>query len=487
MKDSRVEPQENLRLRVLSGLRWTASLRFLGQVLTWFVTILVMRKLSPQDYGLMGMAGVAIVYLTSINELGLGAAIVQKTSIDDKLISQIFGLLIIINMGLYLLCFVSAPLIASFFNESRLVPLIRTMGIQFIIASFTIIPQSLIDREMLFRQKAIVEFVSAVAGSLTALYLALTGWGVWSLVLGAISLNVFRTIGLNFVRPYLHLPSLSLARLSQIISFGGYVTVSRLLWLFYSQADMLIIGKFLGKQLLGFYNVAITLAYLPMERASGIINQVAFPAFSAIQGDINLASKHMLKSVHTVSLLAFPVLWGLSSVAPQLVAVFIGSKWQASVLPLQIISLVIPVRMVSNLLSPVILGLGRADIEVLNGITGSLLLPFSFLIGCQWGIIGVSLSWAIMFPIVFLINLSRVSRTMGVGISGVIASMSKPFLAAAVMYFMVLFLNSVISELDPLSRLALSSIVGALTYVGTILILDRDSYHEVRELLGFLY
>ena len=473
----------SLRQKVLSGLRWSAGLRFFGQLTTWAITLFVIRLLSPQDYGLMGMAGVLITFLTMVNELGLGAALIQRKNLDERTVRQIFGLLLMINLGLFFLCLSTAPLAAAFFNEQRLVPVIRLLSIQFIIASFAIIPQSIIIREMLFKKNSIIELVSAITGSLITLLLALNGWGVWSLVWGSLSLGICRTFGLNLVRPYFQLPHFSYKGIGQAISFGGYVTITRILWLSYSQSDIIIVGKLLGKQLLGVYSVALNLASLPMEKISGIINQVAFPAFATIQTETQKIASHFLKSVRVMSLVAFPISWGISSIAPELVNLVLGEKWSLAIVPLQVLSLVIPIRMISNLMSPTLLGLGRADITFRNVITALLVLPLGFLVGCHWGIIGVSISWAAIFPIVFLCNLSRTARVLKIGMLDVMGVMSRPILASVAMYISVVIIKLFVSEIELTARLALSVVSGTIVYGTMVLTLNREGYHEVLGLM----
>ena len=265
--------------------------------------------------------------------------------------------------------------------------------------------------------------------------------------------------------------------------FGGYVTISRMLWTFYTQADIIIIGKVLGKNLLGFYSVALNLASLPMEKVSGIINQVAFPAFASVQTDLEQVASHFLKAVRIMSLLAFPVLWGISSIAPDLVHVALGEKWGLAIVPLQILSLVIPVRMISNLMSPALLGLGRADINFFNTITASLVLPFGLLIGSHWGIIGVSFAWVAIFPIVFLLNLLRMLRILKTDLSGVVAVMLRPIVSTIVMYISVAIVKIIMSDFDPILRLSLSVFTGTVVYIGMIFTLDRNGYYEVLDLI----
>lgn len=473
----------NLRQKVLSGLYWSAGLRFLGQLMTWIITIVVMRLLSPQDYGLMGMAGIFIVFLGMVNELGLGAALIQKREVSENMIRQMFGLLILVNFCLFLMCILAAPLVASFFEEEKLVPLIRLISVQYIFASFTIIPQSILDRDMRFKEKSIVELISAIAGSLATLLCALKGFGVWSLVWGSLALIFCRTIGFNVIQPSLRLPKFSFEGMRNIISFGGYVTITRILWTLYSQADVIIVGKLLGKHLLGFYSVALTLASLPMQKVSGIINQVAFPAFSTVQTDISQVTSHFLKALRMMSLIAFPVLWGISSIAPDLVRLMLGEKWSLAIVPLQVLSLVIPVRMMSNLMSPALLGLGHADVNFSNVIRLISILPVSLLIGSHWGIIGVSIAWTTIFPVVFLLNLSRMIRTLGIALREALAVMVKPVFSAIVMYISVFAIRVIMSGSDPIIRLPLSVFAGAVVYGCMILIVNREGYHEAMNLI----
>ncbi|MBN2284952.1 MAG: lipopolysaccharide biosynthesis protein [Tissierellales bacterium] len=474
----------SLREQILSGLYWGAGLRFLGQLITWTIAIVVMRLLSPQDYGLMGMAGIFITFLAMVNELGLGAVLIQKRDIDEDMVRQIFGLLLIINFALFSLSLTAAPLVAVFFEEQRLVPLIRLISIQFIMASFVIIPQSIIDREMLFREKAIVDLVSAIAGSLATLALALSGWGVWSLVWGSLTISLCRTVGLNLIRPYLQLPKFSFKGAGRAVSFGAYVTISRILWTLYTQADIIIIGKVLGKNLLGFYSVALNLASLPMQKVSGIINQVAFPAFASVQSDLEQVASHFLKAVRIMSFIAFPVLWGISSIAPDMVNLILGEKWSLAIVPLQILSLVIPVRMVNNLMSPTLIGIGRADVLFLNVVAASLTIPIGFLIGSYWGIVGVSLIWVTIFPVVFLFNLSRTVKVLNIALLNVIKAMAWPFCAASIMYITVMVTRIIIGTVfSQVVSFLLIIITGGLVYLVTIWTVNKEGCREAVELI----
>jgi len=474
----------DIKQKVLSSLGWNGGAKFVGQLVTWAVTIIVMRLLTPEDYGLMAMATVFIAFLALLNELGLGAALVQKQEIDETTLRQAFGVLLVINFCLFLILLLSAPLVGIFFEEQRVVPVIRLLSLQFIIMPFATIPQSLLVREMNFRTISIVDFISAIVGSATTLILAYLGHGIWSLVWGSMATIGSRTIGLNVVSPYPRLPIFSPKRLTKIVTFGGYVTISNVFWFFYTQADIFIIGKLLGKEMLGFYSVAMYLSCSPMEKASGIINQVAFPAFSSVQNDLQKVRSYFLKAVRIMSLLAFPVLWGISSIAPELVGTLLGDKWHLAVLPFQLLSLVISIRMISNLMAPALLGLGRPDISFSNVLFGSIVMPICILIATHWGLVGVSLAWVLVFPLVFLRNLSRAAPVLGLGSSEVLAAMVRPVLAALMMYASIIGTKMIFgTNVQSVAHLILLVIQGAVVYIGVIMSFHRHGFQEVLSLV----
>ncbi len=470
----------DLRKKVLVGLSWSAGARLLSQIFTWTITIIVMRLLIPGDYGLMAMAGFFINFLTLMNELGLGAALIQKKEIDDLFLRQIFGLLLVSNFIFFLMLYASAPLIAIFFSEQRISPIIRISAIQFIMMSFSIIPQSLLMRSMDFKNLSIIDLMSAITQSLVTLILALIGYGVWSLVWGNLTFNLIRTTGLIVASRFICIPSFSMKGLSQTMFFGGYVMISRILWYFYTQADTFIIGKFLGKELLGFYSVSMQLASLPMEKTSGIINQVAFPAFSSIQDDYKKAANYFLKAVRIGSFFAFPILWGISSIAPNLIAILLGDKWQIAAMPLQLISLVIPIRMISNMMSPMLMGIGRADIHFLNVSLASVMMVLGILIGVHWGVLGVSLAWVIVFPAAFLLNMSRVVKVLKIKLLDVVKAMEKPAFGAFIMFVVVISINVLWGiDIKSVKHLIALIFIGLVVYAGMIMSLNKEGYHEL--------
>lgn len=474
----------DIKQKVKSGLGWSAGAKFLGQMLTWSMTLIVMRLLTPGDYGLMAMASFFISFITMLSQLGLGAALIQRPELDERTLRQVSGLLLVINFGCFLLLFLVAPLIAKFFEEQRIIPVLRFLSLQFIIMSFSIIPQSLLDRNMDFRRRSTADFVSAIAGGLISLLLALNGFGVWSLVWGSLGVMVCRTVVLNFFSPFLKMPICSMRGIAQTISFGGLVTINRILWFFFAKADIFIIGKLLGQKLLGFYSVAMEMASLPMEKISPIMTQVALPAFSSIQANRQRAASHFLKAIRILSFISFPALWGISSISGELVAILLGDKWQQAAAPFQLLALVVPIRMIASIGTTAVTALGRPDICFFNGVLSAVAMSISILVGVHWKLIGVSLAWVIVFPLTFVCFLLQVRSVLEVSLKDVLTAVAKPALSAFIMYITVVMLKMFIqTNVKSIAALVCLVIDGILVYGVMILILDR---HRYREALNFM-
>src|SRR5262245_33331658 len=330
-----------LRAQVLSALRWTAASRILAQVVTWGITILVMRQLSPDDYGLLALATIFIGLLSLIAEIGLSSGIIQADSVEGRELRIVFGAVIVMNVALCLVtAFVLAPLTATYFDEPRLTRVMQILGLQFLPNALTVIPIALLERELQFRGRSLVDLASAVGAGVITLVLAYRGFGVWALVWGNLAQVILRAGGLNAIRPFLHLPSLRFSSGGRLFRFGRDVVFARLLWFCYSQADSFIAGKVLGTHSLRLYSVSMHLASLPVQRASAIVNQVAFAAFARANRQVGRVDFHALKSVRALSFFAFPTLWGMSSVAPELIDVLLGPSWAPAIQAFMLLCLV---------------------------------------------------------------------------------------------------------------------------------------------------
>jgi teichuronic acid exporter len=474
----------SLRNQALSGFRWTAGARLTSQLITWSITLIVIRILSPADYGLLAMATVFVSLLAMFSELGLGAAVVQRKDLDERLVRRVFGVVLLVHLTLAALLALSAPLIGAFYGEPRVVLVLRVLACQFVLLAFAVIPDALLQRRMEFRNRSLLDLGSAVLTSFTTLGLALAGAGVWSLVLGSLLGQLCKTVGLNLISPYFKRPDFTLSGMRPLLRFGGQMTVSQFLWMGFSQADILICAKLLGNEVLGFYTVAMHLASLPNQRISGLVNQVAFPAFSSMQNDLQRVATNLLLGARILSFIAFPVLWGLSSVAPEIVAAVLGEKWLPSVSILQAIALIMPLRMIGNFVQVANQGIGRSDVILRNAAWALLIGPLCFFVGAKWGgLQGLALAWLVVSPLVFLQVTLRGLPTLGLRWSALIKAILPTLATAVLMFAAVQLARPLFGEILPLGvRLGGLIALGTATYLLAAMLINRRGLNEVLDL-----
>lgn len=463
-----------LHSEILRGLKWTAGAKLGGQLITWGVTIYVMRLLSPADYGLMAMATVFLALLGMFSEVGLGPALVQSADLSPQVLRRSYGIVWMVNLALFVLVNLLAEPIASFYAEPKLVLVFRALTLQFLIIPLGVIPEVLLQRKLDYKLRSLSEFTSAIVSSVVTLVLALADFGVWALVWGMLATLICKVTMLNVLAPFRVLPSFSLQGMRKLVLFGGNVTASRLLWFFFTQADAVIVGRLLGEHVLGLYSVALHLASLPVQRVSGILNQVAFPAASRFQHDKAAIRTQLLKAIGYISLIAFPLLWGMSCIAYELIPVLLGAGWGDAILPFQILTLVMPFRMIVSILPTITDALGRADVSMRNSLLGCVIMPISFYVGSQWGIIGVAYAWLSAYPVVLLINLLRMLGVIGIPLTDMVRQVMPALVSAAGMYGVVWGVRTVWSASQaPAVALAVEVVVGVGAYVAFSLLCNR--------------
>jgi O-antigen/teichoic acid export membrane protein len=469
-----------IKKQITSGLKWSALSKGTSQLVSWVITIYVIRLLAPGDYGLMAMVSVVIAFLSTFNEFGLGSALVQSKKLNNEEIGAVYGAMLLLGAALSVLLALVSPLIAIFFNEPRLQLLIAVAGLQFLLNAATIVPESMMRRDMTFKPLSMADLTGAIAGSLGTLALAVNHYGVWSLVLGNLAGASIRSAILITLNPRRVSPHLRLRGAKSFLSYGSYMTGAKFVAYFMSQADVLIGAKLLGKEALGLYTVSLQLASLPVDKAMSTVNQVAFSAISRMQDQRHEMQQALLKAIRLLAYLMLPLIYGLASVAPEFIPIALGPNWGGAVLPLQIVAVVIPLRMITAFYATAIYGVGRADLGFKNTLVGAAILPLCFYVGAQWGAVGLAAGWLVGTPTVFLFNFRRSRDALGISFRQLFGALAKPFLSALCMVLALMVIRSALSEtLQPWITLLLLIGVGAIAYGLAAFALDSQLRKEV--------
>ncbi len=474
--------ETSFKTKVLSGFFWLSIGTFVGQFISWASTIVVIRLLLPKDYGLMAMASSVIVLLTTFSELGIGSSIVQAKHITEKEIRQIYGFVITSSAVIFLVCHLAAPVVALFYKEQNLVAILRVMNLNFILIALYIVPQARFIREMNFKTKTAVDVIAHIGSAMTTLILALMGKGVWALVYGALVLNAVKVVAFNAVRPDRLWPIFNVDGSWKIISYGIMLTGSRLLFSFYNQADLIVVGRFLGQSVLGVYAVAMNLAAMPAEKVLPLINQISFTSYSRIQGDMDRVRRNLLRTTRMIAFAGFPIFWGMAVVAPEALPLILGAKWKSSVVPFQLLCIMLPLKALNPILASTVNAVGEVKINLINTAVTVVVMVAAFLIGVQYGILGVCFAWIIAYPATFLFTCLHNLKVLGMPLREYLSEIAFPLLASFVMAGLIFSFRGIL-HYPPVYSLALLISFGIASYLGMILLFKKDEFLEMKRLL----
>ena len=448
--------------------------RATAQLVGWLITIVAMRLLRPADYGLMNLAEIFIGLCVLVNHLGTIPALIQHRDIDEPLIRKTFGLVLLSNAGFYLIAFLGAPFFAAFFGEPRLAAILRILALGLVIGAFAAVPGALLQRELKFKSISLIDFGAGLAGAAATLSLAFAGRGVWSLVLGNLTTMICSAGGLVLVTRFRVTPDFNFVGLGRLFSFGMKVSGAGIIWYLNRNVDALLVGKVLGKQDLGYYSVANTLALMPATKIMGLTNQIAFATYSRIQDDRVRIRRYFLESASLASLVFFPITWGMSAVSADFVDVVLGPKWHVAAPVLAIIAVGVPFRALTMLMAPMVDGVGEPGIGLKNTLTTSLIVPAASLAGLYWGLIGLCIGALAGILLAVAIILRRNLTLLGMGYAELWSVIFPPMFAAAAMYAAVLAARLMLLNTVPApDRLPALIILGTLVYGAMTFIFNR--------------
>lgn len=369
------------------------------QALSMLNVAVLARLLPVQAYGQIGMAGLFVNFLMLFRDLGTASAVVQKEEVSEELLSSVFW----VNMALgCILCLLTFPIsygAAWFFHEPPLAAIVRALGVAFVFSSAGIVQTALLRRQMSFRTLTTAELAGAFAAVTVSIGCAVSGMGVWSLVFGTLTSTLITTLCLWCLCTWRPRFVFAWCEVRPIVSYSLNLSGSTFINYFARNADYLVVGRFLGKTPLGFYQMAYTLMLYPIQNVSQVVAQVLFPAFSRMQHDDERFRAAFLRTCMAIALVTFPLMAGMFVTSDQLVRVFLGEQWAPVSWLLRVLAAVGLVQSVVTMVGQIYTAKGRTDLMFWWTGVATLVIVIAFFIGVNWGIRGVAVSYAIVTAI----------------------------------------------------------------------------------------
>jgi O-antigen/teichoic acid export membrane protein len=432
----------DLKQQATKAFIWDFSGKLAMHGMSFITTIFLARLLEPSDFGLIAMVMVIIGIAGIFSDVGLGSALIQRKRILPIHYSSVFYFNITIGSLLTLLTYLSAPLIADFYDNQALIALTQVISFSFVLGAFSSVQSTKLRKELNYSLLTKVAFTASLISGVLGVSLAFYGAGVWSLVIQALSQRIIYNIIIWYASHWIPSKEFSLKALMQLWAFGFRMFLSAFLDTIFTRIDILIIGKLFTPVALGYFNLAKQLDQMVIHYSSGSLMSILFPVLSKVKNNIVRFQSITMKSLGIIIFIVFFLLGGLYLVSNELIIILFGERWLQTVGYFKILLLSGFGYPISALLVNVLSSRGNSKAFLRLEIYKKIIFGVNLTIGFIWGIEGYLYGLFIATTLAVLLNIYFVSHELDLPKMHFIKPIVIQMLITVVVTFFIVFINN---------------------------------------------
>jgi PST family polysaccharide transporter len=438
--------------------------------------------LDPADFGLFALGFVMIEGLNIMKSLGIDSALVRRQDDVKKAADTAFFLIPASGLLFFVILFIVAPVGASFLNEPSLTDIVRALGLVFLISCLGKVPQTMLYKDMKFNYRSIAELISKLIYISVVIFLALNGFGVWSLIVAYIIQNIVQ-VSMEWYysgwKPTFHFDG-KIAW--EMFRFGKYMLASGIVGYVYSNSDNLLVGKILGVTALGYYSFARNFSNYLNENIFSRLGVILYPAYSKIQNENEELRNIVLKMIKYVSFFSFPFCCLILIYSQELLFVFFGAKWLPASNILRIITFVGVFNSISAMMWPVFLAKGQSKIEFyITLLQTSVFLILVVPLTIKYHLIGAGVALLLSSILSFLVGIIRLKQSIKLQLMPIIKSFKVSIIASLIMLFIGMTVNTVIIN-NIYYNILIKGLLSAFSYCISGYLLEKDLFINLKNL-----
>lgn len=479
---------ETSKAKVLSGLIWKFAERISAQVVTFVVSIVLGRLLSPDDYGLIAVVTIFITFANCIVTNGFGSSLIQKKDSDNLDFSTVLYFQFAFSLVLYGILFIAAPLIAKFFGEGYdlLVPVLRVLGIRIPLTAINNVQQAYVGKKMIFRKFFLSTIGGTVISAVVGIWMAYEGYGVWALVGQYLTNTFISTVILAFTIKWKPELNFSWARLKILFSYGWKLLVGGIINETYVELRKIAIGKLYTSADLAYFDRGMQIPNIIVTNINSSISNVLFPAISNAQNNMADVKAIMRRSIRTSSYIMCPLMFGLAVVAEPLISFLLTDKWLPCVPYLQIYCISYCFEPIQTANLQAIKAVGRSDIflklEIIKKVAYAVILVAVMFHSVD----AIAYSLLLNTLIAVFVNTTPNKKLLGYSFKELIADMAPGIILSAVMAGVV-YLEGMLLPFSALPRMIIQAATGGIIYLVLSVVFKVESFsyllNTVKEML----
>ncbi len=465
---------------IVGGIGWKFCERIISQGISFLISLVLARLLSPDDYGLIALVlvfiNLASVFITS----GFATALIQKKDADETDFSTMFYCSLACSAVIYGVIFLISPLVASFYSNSKLSTVLRVYALQIPLSVYNSIQNAYISRKMIFKKSFFSTLISAIVSGGVGVFLAFSGFGVWALVFQSITLTVVSTLVLLVIVPWYPTLKFSVSSAKSMMKYGSRLLLADFSGTFFGEVRSLLIGRVYTSADLAFYTKGQQLPNLITGNLNTAVMTVLFPAFSNESDSYEKVKELTKRSIKLMSYIVFPALFGLAAVMPPLIDVLYTSKWSECVPYAQLLCIGLALGVIGTIPLQTLKGIGRSDTVLKLEFIKKPVYVLLLILGVYISVFAIAVTMVVYEIYGLAVNMLQIKKHIKYGIREQLSDVGPAFLAAGAMAIVVYFIPSVGGSL---TTLAVKLLAGATLYIATSVIFKIDSFTEIKDIL----
>jgi PST family polysaccharide transporter len=486
-KKAEVLVESRVSGRAAKSAFWLYGRHLATNIINLGAIAILARQLSPADFGLVALAQVILRFILILGSSGVSEYVIYDHDEGrESRLNAAFWLNLFLSFGVGVLCVSLVPAVTSFYSQPNLSQILIFLIAKYLFQQMAVVPDALIRRSVEFKKLVIRDGVLEILSSTGSVAMALTGWGVWSLVIPTFIASVIRTPITFLMASWLPKISLGVRHWMRVGRYSANVLGGQFVNTVITEGDTLFVGKLLGSHLLGIYNIAWQSANLVKRNVSGVVGKIAMPALSAVSQNPERLRSAYTRMLSVLGVINFPLLIGLFVVADDFILAVYGAKWEPAILPLRILIIFAVRNTIGSPISVIFNVVGRPDINFKFGL---LQVPFylgAIWFGARYGIVGVATAVTVVRTLFGVFMLKVASSFVHYSFRNTLRSLRASFLASCIMgvtVFILKFMIVLVHPLEPIFNLMLLVPLGGLIY----LVLLRTAYNGLsKELVNIM-
>ncbi|MGB3405704.1 MAG: lipopolysaccharide biosynthesis protein [Microcoleaceae cyanobacterium] len=477
----------SIKQKAIQGAFWSVIQNWGSQAGSLIVFLILARLLTPEAFGLIGLANIFIAFMQIFLEQGFTQALIQHEEIEPEELDTAFWSNICIGLLLTIISFFLSGFVADLFEQPKLTPIIQCFSALFFIKSLSHVHLAILSRTFAFKVMAVRTITGITIGGIVGIIMAIRGFGVWSLVSQQFlyeAVEVFIIWGAIDWRPKLRF---SFKHLRNLLSFGFNILALKFMKFCNKRTDNLLIGYFLGEVALGYYLIAFRVLDVMTQLLVSTTKQVALPTFSRLQTDLERFRQAFYKVTLFTSVIAFPTFAGMIIFTKELILILFGEQWLPSVPVMQILALAGILNAISFFNGSVLIAMGKPSWKLRLSILNAILNLIACLIAVKWGILAVAVAYVMSSYLGFPVGLLMISKLIHIPISAYLKQYTSSTICSIIMVLTLLtYKYFMMNFADDNLLIILGTMIGVVTYAISIKLLDSELFEDLLKLVKML-